>query len=57
MELVLKVYNTGVITTQIQNIFEATIDYDINNFATCDLTIPVITGLTKYDKIELYEVD
>jgi len=57
MELVLKVYNAGVITTQIQNIFEATIDYDINNFATCDLTIPVITGLTKYDKIELYEVD
>jgi hypothetical protein len=42
MEMVLKVYNGGAIVTQIQDIFDATIDYDINNFNTCNLTIPVI---------------
>lgn len=56
MEMVLKVYNGGAIVTQIQDIFDATIDYDINNFNTCNLTIPVIEWLSKYDKIELYEV-
>ncbi|MDD3302286.1 MAG: hypothetical protein PHN31_01925 [Candidatus Gracilibacteria bacterium] len=56
MELVLKVYNAGVISTQIQNISEATINYDINNFASCSLKIPVIDGLTKYSKIEVCEV-
>lgn len=58
MELVLKVYDINWdISTQIQDIFEATIDYDINNFASCSLKIPVIEWLTKYSKIELYEVN
>lgn len=56
MEIVLKVYNGGAIVTQIQDIIECTIDYDINNYNSCTVTIPVIDNLNKYDFIELYEV-
>lgn len=57
MELVLKVYNQSTITAQIQDIFEANIDFDVNNFGTCSIKIPVIEGLKKYYNIELCEVD
>lgn len=58
MELVVKIYTiAGVINTQVQNVYEASINYDINNYWQASIKIPVIDGLSKYVKIELFEVD
>lgn len=59
MELVIKTYNNQFSTdviTQIQEVDKWVIEFDINNFGTAELTIPIINGINKFDKVEVYEV-